>query len=186
MAKDLPDASIEDTIEYEGFTAFTMVPEWVTCSTLSAAAKQAYTTLMMHRNAQTGRTMPSRERLAALLHRGVRAVDGYLAELAAIGALSWVTVPTSTGRRNRYTLKYNPPADYDGPKSHAEWDLAWKAKMAAQCVERADKIAGRRQAAYPEPAAQGGPQEQAGGGRAENDVTPQTGSSEGGSAENDT
>lgn len=66
---------------------FSIIPEWVLYSDITATAVRLYATLQRYADKDTGECHPSRATLAAKCNCTVKSIDRALAELIAIGAV---------------------------------------------------------------------------------------------------
>lgn len=67
---------------------FSIIPEWVLYSDITATAVRLYATLQRYADKDTGACHPSRATLAAKCNCTVKSIDRALAELIAIGAVN--------------------------------------------------------------------------------------------------
>ncbi|MFD8533891.1 hypothetical protein ACFV0L_41430 [Streptosporangium canum] len=105
---------------------FTIVPDWVMLSGISAPAQALYVQAAMHINQKRGdeEVWPTREDLAARLgYKKPATVDPYIKELVELGAFDVYTRRFAGGMRarNRYVVHQDPPPGYTGPRSLADY-----------------------------------------------------------------
>jgi hypothetical protein len=118
---------------------FSMVPDWITVSSVSPSAKALYVTLQAHANQErgNGRVWPSVDTIAKLLGFSRRqSIVQYVRELQDLGAIDVETEATRTGKRNTYTVHELPPEGYAGL-------LSLQGFYAAQRAEQ-DRLEGER------------------------------------------
>lgn len=115
------DAEEGDDIVAEDWpTFYTQVPVWVLLSGCTAQAYKLYAFLSEHINSRTtGRRIawPKGDALArALGLKDYRKAARYCRELEALGAMRIEEIRYAGGmrRRNRYHVRFNPPATYQG------------------------------------------------------------------------
>lgn len=103
---------------------WTMLPDWVALSGISARAQALYWQLALHLNRRRGDRIvfPSRQNLANRLgFTQPRTIDRYLTELIQVGAIDKHTTRTSARRsRNFYVLHLEPRPGYPRPRSLAD------------------------------------------------------------------
>jgi hypothetical protein len=105
---------------------YTQLGDWVALSGIDSAAKALHWHLAMHVNQQRGdrEVWPDRGTLAEFLgFSRPQSVDQYLDQLAGINAIEVFQRRYAGGlrARNVYLVHMEPPADYDGPRTLAEY-----------------------------------------------------------------
>lgn len=104
---------------------FAQLPDWVALAGITCQAQALYWHLAMHVNVARGDGMarPSKDELARRIGiKDPRKINRYLDELEGISALQVERQHYMGGMRarNRYYLRFEPPADHEGPRSNAE------------------------------------------------------------------
>jgi hypothetical protein len=165
---------IVETVSLEDRNPFTQVGDWIVLSGISHKAVRLYWLLSMHLNASRGDRLvwPSRATLAAMMGLAdPKSVDSALKELVEIGAVVIIKrryKGTKEWLPNRYIVKENPPADYKGLRSNAEFYARRKEAQAGRQVTTETVSAAQVVAEKVPPP----PSEGDGGGRGESSPTP--------------
>ncbi|MFD4483157.1 hypothetical protein ACFWPU_44605 [Streptomyces sp. NPDC058471] len=129
-AADFEEDAPDDLVPEDWPTFYTQVPVWVLLSGCTAQAYRLYAFLAEHINSRTpGRRIawPKGEAIArALGLKDYRKAARYWAELQDLGAIRIEEVRYAGGmrRRNRYHVRFNPPAGYDGLLSLSDFYTA--------------------------------------------------------------
>ncbi|MFC7309326.1 hypothetical protein ACFQVC_34595 [Streptomyces monticola] len=112
--------TLDDLIPEDWPTYYTQVPVWVLLSGCTAQAYRLYAFLAEHINSRTpGKRIawPKGTAIARVLGlKDYRKAARYWAELQELGAIRIEEVRYAGGmrRRNRYHVRFNPPAGYEG------------------------------------------------------------------------
>lgn len=124
------DPSDDDLVPEDWPTFYTQVPVWVLLSGCTAQAYRLYAFLAEHINSRTpGRRIawPKGDAIArALGLKDYRKAARYWAELQDLGAIRIEEIRYAGGmrRRNRYHVRFNPPANYAGLLSLSDFYTA--------------------------------------------------------------
>ncbi|HEX5569212.1 MAG TPA: hypothetical protein VFY14_20235, partial [Streptomyces sp.] len=123
----------DEIVPEEWPTVYTQVPVWILLSGISGQAYKLYAFLAEHINARTPAkrvAFPKQKNIAKVLRlKNPRQVGKYTDELEALGAVRVEEYRYARGMRrgNRYHVRFNPPAGYQGPTSLSEFYEAAKA-----------------------------------------------------------
>lgn len=143
----------DEIVPEEWPTFYTQVPVWVLLAGTSGQAYKLYGFLAEHINARTPGAriaFPKQKAIAKVLRlKNPRQVARYTAELEALGAVRVEKYRYANGMRrgNRYHVRFNPPAGYQGLTSLSDfYEAAKAAKDAATSPSDAAKDAATREA----------------------------------------
>lgn len=149
QAGDAAEVEADDFDEVEGDDwPFSIVPDWVALAPISALACRVYWLLRSYANKATaGGTVafPGQALLATICgYAKTHAIGKAVAELVAIGAVTWRWKPTARGRRIVYRtyVEPRPDAGYRGPAQTADLTPDVLAQMTSERALRGRGRAG--------------------------------------------